>query len=47
MEVNIQGQSGKFTIVPKGSSGNYVGIRVTMDALREVDAGGEAGRQDW
>ncbi|CAE7885358.1 unnamed protein product, partial [Symbiodinium microadriaticum] len=41
-EVNIQGQSGKFTIVPKGSSGNSVGIRVTMDALREVDAAGEA-----
>ncbi|CAE7687386.1 unnamed protein product [Symbiodinium sp. CCMP2456] len=42
VEVNIQGQSGKFTIVPKGSSGNSVGIRVTMDALREVDAAGEA-----
>ena len=42
VEVNILGQSGKITIVPKGSSGNYVGIRVTMDALREVDAGGEA-----
>ena len=42
MEVNIQEQSGKFTIVPKGSSGNSVGIRVTMDALREVNATGEA-----
>lgn len=42
VEVNIQGQSGKFTIVPKGSSGNSVGIRVTMDALREVDASGTA-----
>ncbi|CAK9015360.1 LisH domain-containing protein ARMC9 (Armadillo repeat-containing protein 9) [Durusdinium trenchii] len=42
VEVNVQGQSGKFTIVPKGSSGNSVGIRVTMDALREVDASGNA-----
>jgi len=42
VEVNIQEQSGKFTIVPKGSSGNSVGIRVTMDALREVNATGEA-----
>ena len=40
VEVNVQGQSGKFTIVPKGSSGNSVGIRVTMDALREVDSAG-------
>jgi len=40
VEVNVQGQSGKFTIVPKGSSGNSVGIRVTMDAIREVDAAG-------
>ena len=40
VEVNVQGQSGKFTLVPKGSSGNSVGIRVTMDALREVDSAG-------
>eukprot|EP00438_Fugacium_kawagutii_P004324 Skav229432 [mRNA] locus=scaffold2297:428272:429408:+ [translate_table: standard] len=40
VEVNVQGQSGKFTIVPKGSSGNSVGIRVTMDAIREVDSAG-------
>lgn len=25
VEVNIQGQSGKFTLVPRGSSGNSVG----------------------
>ena len=42
VEVNVQGQSGKFTLVPKGSSGNSVGIRVTMDALREVDSAGSA-----
>eukprot|EP00438_Fugacium_kawagutii_P005551 Skav232222 [mRNA] locus=scaffold286:114939:118511:- [translate_table: standard] len=42
VEVNVQGQSGKFTIVPQGSSGNSVGIRVTMDAIREVDAAGAA-----
>mmetsp|Transcript_53564 Transcript_53564/g.139550 ORF Transcript_53564/g.139550 Transcript_53564/m.139550 type:complete len:319 (+) Transcript_53564:132-1088(+) len=40
LELQVQGQSGKFTLVPKGSSGASVGIRVTMDALREVDADG-------
>jgi len=40
LELQVQGQSGKFTLVPQGSSGSSVGLRVTMDALREVDADG-------
>jgi len=42
LELQVQGQSGKFTLVPQGSSGDSVGLRVTMDALREVDADGNA-----
>ncbi|CAK0859871.1 unnamed protein product [Prorocentrum cordatum] len=40
LELQVHGQSGKFTLVPKGSSGASVGLGVTMDALREVDADG-------
>eukprot|EP00930_Biecheleria_cincta_P049383 TRINITY_DN345_c0_g1_i1.p1 TRINITY_DN345_c0_g1~~TRINITY_DN345_c0_g1_i1.p1 ORF type:complete len:325 (+),score=55.36 TRINITY_DN345_c0_g1_i1:84-1058(+) len=39
--VDVQGQSGKFTVYDE-RSGKASGIQVTMDALREVDAAGNA-----
>jgi len=39
--VQVQGQSGKFTVYDE-AQGPSGGIQITMDALREVDAGGVA-----
>mmetsp|Transcript_15868 Transcript_15868/g.39888 ORF Transcript_15868/g.39888 Transcript_15868/m.39888 type:complete len:109 (+) Transcript_15868:56-382(+) len=38
--VDVQGQSGKFTVFEESKGGS--GIQITMDALREVDAQGNA-----
>jgi len=40
IKVNVQGQSGKFTVYPE-AKGQQSGIQVTMDALREVDGNGQ------
>lgn len=39
--VDVQGQSGKFTVY-SDKLGKDSGVQITMDALREVDAGGAA-----
>lgn len=41
IKVNVQGQSGKFTVYPE-SKGVQSGIQIEMDALREVDTNGGA-----